>query len=212
MVEWSSEPPAPRIRRPVQRRTTLERNASCREKYNACAENARELRDAIGHDPEGHRIAKRLVAAGITTRQQILTMSLEDLLVIRGISEGAIKHLQDRGVLGTVHHAGPAPTGASELNRMVQYLLDCWSEERTEAALDDGTGTQDSRGVLADLDSKEQLLRFLRPMKEYGHAVRILLQRYAQNDDFPDSWRLSNPAAPGSITQGEAQQSPGGGV
>ncbi|MFF8399851.1 DUF6221 family protein [Streptomyces sp. NPDC016172] len=53
---------------------------------------------------------------------------------------------------------------------------------------------QDPRAVLADLDAKEQLLDFLRPTEMYAAAVRILLQRYAQNDDFPEAWRLPRSA------------------
>ncbi|MET7573357.1 DUF6221 family protein [Streptomyces sp. NPDC005492] len=133
-------------------------------------------------------------------------------------------------------YPAPAPTSSSELDAMVQYLRDVWSEERciaAAAAVDGGTWKlgntrdwrlwveddqgrkvatlptrlpgdgdlavgehverQDPRAVLADLDSKEQLLAFLRPTELYGHAVRILLQRYAGNDDFPDSWRLLDP-------------------
>ncbi|MFD7505436.1 DUF6221 family protein [Streptomyces sp. NPDC059850] len=52
---------------------------------------------------------------------------------------------------------------------------------------------QDPCAVLADLDAKEQLLGFLRPTELYGHAVRILLQRYARNVDFPEAWRLPVP-------------------
>jgi len=52
---------------------------------------------------------------------------------------------------------------------------------------------QDPRAVLADLDAKEQLLEFLRPTEKYAAAVRILLQRYAKNDDFPEAWRLPAP-------------------
>ncbi|MFC9280869.1 DUF6221 family protein [Streptomyces collinus] len=132
--------------------------------------------------------------------------------------------------------SAPAPTGAPELDAMVQYLRDVWSEERViaeSAAADGGTwklgntqdwrlwvedaegrkvatlptrlpgdgdvavgehiDRQDPRAVLADLDTKEQLLGFLRPTELYGHAVRILLQRYADNDDFPPAWRLSTP-------------------
>lgn len=128
----------------------------------------------------------------------------------------------------------PAPTGSPELDAMVQYLRDVWSEERViaeSAAAGGGTwklgntprlwieddqgrkvatlptrlpgdgdvavgehiDRQDPRAVLADLDAKEQLLGFLRPTELYGHAVRILLQRYAENDDFPPAWRLSTP-------------------
>ncbi|MBK3639506.1 DUF6221 family protein [Streptomyces sp. MBT33] len=57
---------------------------------------------------------------------------------------------------------------------------------------------QDPHAVLADLDAKEQLLAFLRPTEMYEAAVRILLQRYAQNGDFPEAWRL--PAAPADRT------------
>ncbi|MFB7576363.1 hypothetical protein [Streptomyces sp. NPDC056165] len=94
----------------------------------------------------------------------------------------------------------PAPTGSPELDAMVQYLRDCWAEEREAAT------AAHAKGSLADLHSKEMLLGFFRLSELYGHAVRILLQRYAENDDFPDSWRLSNPAGPGSMSQGEGQQ------
>ncbi|MGV9509338.1 DUF6221 family protein [Streptomyces tendae] len=131
-------------------------------------------------------------------------------------------------------HPGPTPTGAEELDAMVQYLRDMWSEERCVASgasaggawkmgtagwriwvedsqerkvavlptrfPEDGDGfvgehikRQEPREVLADLDAKEQLLGFLRPTELYGHAVRILLQRYATRADFPEAWRLPGP-------------------
>ncbi|MFF4057685.1 DUF6221 family protein [Streptomyces sp. NPDC001708] len=49
---------------------------------------------------------------------------------------------------------------------------------------------QDPRAALADLDAKEQLLEVLRPTEMYAAAVRILLQRYAKNADFPEAWSL----------------------
>lgn len=100
------EPPKPRPRtRPTKRRTTLERNETCRRKDNACAENASELRDAIGHDPLGHRIAKLLVRQGVTTVEQLMAMppGINGFNGLNGISDGALQRLRDRGIL----QAGP---------------------------------------------------------------------------------------------------------
>ncbi|WP_406471949.1 DUF6221 family protein (plasmid) [Streptomyces hirsutus] len=131
-------------------------------------------------------------------------------------------------------YPAPAPTGSEELDAMVRYLRDMWSEERCVASgasdggawkmgtagwriwvedsqerkvavlptrlPDDGDAfvgehieRQEPREVLADLDAKEQLLSFLRPTELYGHAVRILLQRYSTRPDFPEAWRLPAP-------------------
>ncbi|MGW0032987.1 DUF6221 family protein [Streptomyces sp. NPDC003314] len=127
---------------------------------------------------------------------------------------------------------GPAPTGAYELDAMVEYLREQWALERAAAKGFESGGywtgpegtsrgeirdekdrtiaivppdspgavehivMQDPHEVLADLAAKEALLGFLRPTELYGHAVRILLQRYAKYGDFPPAWHL-----PASITE-----------
>ena len=72
---------------------------ACLSEKNACATIAPKLKDAIGHDPQGHRIARRLVTHGIVTPEQAWAMTIPDLFDIRGIGRGALQLLQDRKVM-----------------------------------------------------------------------------------------------------------------
>ncbi|MGP3777135.1 helix-hairpin-helix domain-containing protein (plasmid) [Streptomyces sp. SDT5-1] len=105
---WGSSEPPPRKKRPPNpRRTSLERNWACLAKDNACAEHDTALKDGLGHDDEGHRIARRLIASGVTTPAQLRTLSPADILDVRGLGNSALKRITQQGLLGEQFQTRP---------------------------------------------------------------------------------------------------------
>ncbi|WP_326813225.1 hypothetical protein OIE62_41575 (plasmid) [Streptomyces scopuliridis] len=67
---------------------------------NNCADNIPELRDLLGHDALGHRLANRLVDEGITTREALSGASPDQVLYWHHVGPSGLKRLHEQGLLG----------------------------------------------------------------------------------------------------------------
>lgn len=85
---------------PGDRPAVAGRNHTCLVPSNNCADNIPELRDLLGHDALGHRLANRLVDEGITTREALSGASPDQVLYWHHVGPSGLKRLHEQGLLG----------------------------------------------------------------------------------------------------------------
>ena len=155
---------------PGARPIVPDRNHTCSLPHNNCAEHIPELRDLLGHDGLGHRLASRLAHQGITTREALLEVPPAVILDWRQVGNSGLKRLHERGLVGE----GPG-------RRALIYYVTV-GDRLTETALDQlqaltaFTRAQGWQIVGAVLDS-----RHLDPTPRWGKAVRELRAGHLDN-------------------------------
>ncbi|MFI8769430.1 helix-hairpin-helix domain-containing protein [Streptomyces sp. NPDC053792] len=79
-------------------------NQTCLRPQNLCADRGPALRDLIGHDSLGHKVAGRLASEGITTIEQLRALSHDALARVRNLGAKGAQRLHERGLTGVEGH------------------------------------------------------------------------------------------------------------